>query len=98
MDNTREKIIILEPDPGSRDALLAALQGAATKSSSFATSAEALRGRAAIQSPICCCSISRCSIPTSREVLATIRGSAATAAVRVILLVGAEALAARRRS
>jgi DNA-binding response OmpR family regulator/S1-C subfamily serine protease len=90
MDNTREKIIILDPDPESRDALLAAIQGAGYEASSFSAFAEALD--AARQSAADLLLLDFAIVnASSREILATIRGAAATATARVILLVGPEA-------
>jgi DNA-binding response OmpR family regulator/S1-C subfamily serine protease len=89
MNNTAEKIIILESDPGGHDALLAALQGAGYLVSTFPTSAEALEA-ARQSSPDLILLDMAVLDPASREILASIRGTAATAGVRVILLVGPE--------
>jgi DNA-binding response OmpR family regulator len=90
MDNTRERIIILESDPASRDALLGSLQGAGYEVSSFSTSAEALEAARQSNTDLLLLDFAILD-PSSREVLATIRGAASFAAVRVILLVDAEA-------
>jgi DNA-binding response OmpR family regulator len=86
MVNAPEKIIILDADPHSREDLRATLQSAGYDVSVFATTREGLDAihetgadllllDAALQEP------------GAGEVLATIRGSAKTAAIRVLLLV-----------
>jgi DNA-binding response OmpR family regulator/S1-C subfamily serine protease len=88
--DTREKVIILEPDPASLDASLAALQGAGYEVSSFSTAAEALEAARKFNADLLLIDFAILD-PSSREILATIRGAAATATVRVILLVDSEA-------
>lgn len=93
MDNTREKIVIVEADPIALETLRSALDSAGYDATAFGGAAEALgaihnaganlllmngRGRHA----------SDAEGPHPRETIATIRGSAATEMVRVILLVG----------
>ena len=86
MVNAPEKIIILDADPHSREDLRATLQSAGYDVSVFATTREGLDAihetgadllllDAALQEP------------GAGEVLATIRGSAKTAAIRVLVLV-----------
>src|SRR5580704_10307926 len=89
MDNT-EKIIALETDPGSRESLMAALAEAGYSARGFGTPHEALgslRDAGAdlvlVDAPVLDAS--------AREILATIRSSAAATGVRVILLVGSRA-------
>ncbi len=93
MDNTREKIVIVEADPIALETLRSTLDTAGYDAAAFGGAAEALdaihnaganlllmngRGRNA----------SEAEGPHPRETIATIRGSAATEMVRVILLVG----------
>jgi DNA-binding response OmpR family regulator len=87
MDNTSEKIIVLETDPASRDALVVALGEAGFNASAFATAHEVIEAvhqsapdLVLLDTPIL--------DHGAREILATIRGSAASTSVRVILLVG----------
>lgn len=89
MNDTREKIILLEPDAATAGSLQAALRAAGHEVACFSSPAEMLelaRQSAAdlllLDSPAVA--------PETRELLATIRGAATTAAARVILLVGAE--------
>ena len=92
MNDTREKIILLESDATISDGLQAALHAAGYEVSAFAASAEVLE--AALQSAADLLVLD-CPAVTAeaRELLATIRGAASTAAARVILLVGAGCLA-----
>jgi DNA-binding response OmpR family regulator/S1-C subfamily serine protease len=87
MDDKRETIIALETDPASRDVLVSALAQAGFNASAFATSQEVIEAvhRTSPDLVLLDASILEQS---AREVLATIRGSAASAGVRVILLVG----------
>jgi DNA-binding response OmpR family regulator/S1-C subfamily serine protease len=93
MDNTREKIVIVEADLIALEALRSALDSAGYDATAFGGAAEALdaihnaganlllmHGRAR--------NASEAEGPHPRETIATIRGSAATEMVRVILLVG----------
>ncbi len=89
MNDTREKIILLESDATISDGLQAALHAAGHEVSCFSASAEMLE--AALQSAADLLVLD-CPAVTAetRELLATIRGAESTAAARVILLVGAE--------
>src|SRR5579862_1722148 len=90
MDNTREKIVVIEADPPSRDALRASMEAAGYEVFPFPTVREGLDylrsdgadllllGEAAPDP----------NIPTAHETIAIIRGSAVTDSVRVISLVG----------
>ena len=89
MDNT-EKIIALEMDPGSRERLMAALGEGVIARSCLARLHEALGALhesgadlILVDAPVLDAS--------AREILATIRSSAATTGVRVILMVGTAA-------
>jgi DNA-binding response OmpR family regulator len=88
MDNTREKILVVEADAASRENLRAILQEAGYEVAAHETSREALD---AIHQSAADVLILDASLrnPSARELLATIRGAAATEGLRVILLVGA---------
>jgi DNA-binding response OmpR family regulator/S1-C subfamily serine protease len=90
MDNTREKILIVEPDPTSRENLRATVLDAGYEVAAYATSREALD---AIHQSAADVLILDAALraPTARELLATIRGASATEGLRVILLVGPSA-------
>jgi DNA-binding response OmpR family regulator/S1-C subfamily serine protease len=90
MNNTREKIIALETDPANREALLAALREGGYDASTFATPHEVIEA-VHQSSPDLVLLDAPVLDHSAREILATIRGSAATATVRVILLVGPQA-------
>src|ERR1700722_4523499 len=87
MDKARETIIALETDTEGREALTSALKAAGFNASAFGTSQEVIE---AVQQSSPDVVLLDASIldHSAREILATIRGSAASAAVRVILLVG----------
>ena len=87
MANTRERIVILESDAATRAALEATLQNAGYDVSTFATAHEGLDAIHATGADLLLLD-SRLPDASARESLATIRGSGATEAVRVILLVG----------
>lgn len=87
MDNTREKILVVEADAASRENLRATLQEAGYEVTAYATSREALD---AIHQSAADVLILDAGLrgPTARELLAAIRGAAATEGLRVVLLVG----------
>ena len=87
MANTRETIIALVTDAGSRDAVIDSLHKAGLNASGFATSHEVIE---AVQrsSPDLVLLDASILDQGSREILAAIRSSAASEGVRVILLVG----------
>ncbi|HXO00335.1 MAG TPA: trypsin-like peptidase domain-containing protein [Candidatus Acidoferrales bacterium] len=93
MDTTREKIVIVEADPVTREALRLTLDTAGYDLAAFGAATEALD---AIHSTganlLLMNALSRDASGADgshpRETIATIRGSAATEMVRVILLVG----------
>jgi DNA-binding response OmpR family regulator/S1-C subfamily serine protease len=89
MDNSREKIVVLQADPANRDTLHGALAGAGYESSFFSASAEALDAARQSGADLLLLDLPALDA-TALETIATIRGAAATAAVRVILLVGPE--------
>lgn len=89
MDDTREKIILLEPDPATHDGLLPALQGAGYDVSALTNPADALEAAHRSAPDLLLLDFPAIN-PSAREMLAAIRGAATTAAARVILLVGPE--------
>jgi DNA-binding response OmpR family regulator/S1-C subfamily serine protease len=88
MVNTPEKIIILDADPHSREELHAALQSAGYDAAVFATTREGLDAIRQTGADVLLLDASM-QEPSAGEVLATIRGSAKTAGIRVLLLVAA---------
>jgi DNA-binding response OmpR family regulator len=93
MDNSREKIIIIEADPVALETLRSALDTAGYDVDAFGGSVEALgvihdAGANLLLIDARARNASDASGPPPRETIATIRGSAATEMVRVILLVG----------
>jgi len=93
MSISAERIIIVEADPVSRDALLAALQSAGYDASSFATAREALNAirQKAADLLLLDAGPSGAGALGAHEAIAEIHGSAATERVRVILFVGPDA-------
>jgi len=89
MANGREKIVILQSDPARRDALYDALAGAGYDASFFSTSAEALDALRQLGADLLLLDLPALD-SASLETIATIRGAAVTATVRVIFLVGPE--------
>lgn len=90
MDTASEKIIVVEADPTSGERLSAALQEAGYDVITLETAHEALQ-TARQGTPDLLIVDAGLHDPIARETLATIRGSSATAGLRVILLVGAGA-------
>ena len=88
MANTPEKIIILDPDPRSSDEMRAALQAAGYDVAVFATTREGLDAIHHTGADLLLLDVSL-QDPGAGELLATIRGSARTESVRVLLLVAA---------
>ena len=90
MNNTPEKIAVLGADPATREKLLSALRSAGYEASVFAGAEELLT--AVHQSGADVILIDAATLDhDAHSILATIRGSAATAGVRVILLAAARA-------
>jgi CheY-like chemotaxis protein len=87
MPNARERIVILESDAATREALEAGLQNAGYDVASYPTVNEGLEAIHSTGADLLVLD-SRLPDSSAREALATIRGSAATEAVRVIVLVG----------
>src|SRR4029077_10355502 len=94
MNNIREKIVIVETDEASRASLAAIMESGGYEVSAFATTREGLDALQRGGTDLLLLDVDLlCASPlAARETLATIRGSAITAAVRVIVLVcsGAE--------
>src|SRR3984885_5871908 len=90
MTNARERIVVIESDAATRDALQAAMQGAGYDAAPFATFQEGLDAIHATGADLLLLD-SRMPDLKAREALATIRGSVATEELRAILLVGSGA-------
>ena len=90
MTNARERIVVIESDAATRDALQTAMQGAGYDAAPVATFQEGLEAIHATGADLLLLD-SRMPDLNARGALATIRGSAATEALRVILLVGSSA-------
>jgi DNA-binding response OmpR family regulator/S1-C subfamily serine protease len=93
MDDTREKIVIVEEDSAKRESLRTTLETPGYDVSGFATVAEALDAihHAEVHLLLMGADARNAAgsvAPNARETIATIRGSAATEMVRIILLVG----------
>jgi CheY-like chemotaxis protein len=88
MINGREKIVVVEADAASRDLLLAAIQSAGYEVVAFATAREGLE---AARQPgtdllVLDAAVADSNVFSAHEIVATIRGSAVTEGVRVIVL------------
>jgi len=88
MANTPERIIILDPDPHSREEMRAGLQTAGYDVAVFATTREGLDAIHQTGADLLLLDAGLHD-PSAGEVLAMIRGSAKTAAIRVLLVVAA---------
>ena len=90
MENVREKIVLIDADTASRESLASALQSAGYDAAAFSTAHE---GTDAIRQAGADLLIlnSAALDPPAHEVVASIRGAAATESVRIILLAGAGA-------
>ena len=89
MDNIREKIVIVEADEASRTSLVSIMESGGYEVSAFSTAREGLDTLQHAGADLLLLDTDFCCAGTlsARETLATIRGSALTAAVRVIVLV-----------
>ena len=90
MANARERIVVIESDAATRDGLQTGMQGAGYDAALFATFQEAIDAIHATGADLILLD-SRMPDLNAREALATVRGSVATEALRVILLVGSSA-------
>ena len=98
MGDAPERVVIVEADPACRDALQMVLQGAGFDVVAFAAAQEGLQAARQLLPELLLLSALPCTIPNVEtgehaalhvhDVIAAIRGSAATQQVRVILLVG----------
>ena len=98
MGDAPERVVIVEADPACRDALQMVLQGAGFDITAFAAAQEGLQATRQLLPELLLLSALPCTIPNVgtgehaalhvHDVIAAIRGSAATQQVRVILLVG----------
>jgi DNA-binding response OmpR family regulator/S1-C subfamily serine protease len=98
MDNAREKIVIVESDAAARENLRAALETAGHDVAAFAGAREGLDAihqtgadLLLMEAGLAGAGASHQDTASARDTLATIRGSAATSVIRVILLVGSAA-------
>ena len=89
MDNTREKIVIIEADEASRVSLIAILESGGYEVSAFSTPREGLDALRHIGADLLLLDVDLCAADmlNVQETLSTIRGSGLTATVRVIVLV-----------
>jgi S1-C subfamily serine protease/CheY-like chemotaxis protein len=89
MDNIREKIVIVEADEASRASLVGIMESGGYEVSAFPTAREGLDALQRGGTDLLLLDLDLLCAGTlaARETLATIRGSASTAAVRVIVLV-----------
>ena len=90
MNNIREKIVIVEADEASRTSLVSIMEGEGYEISAFSTAREGLDTlqHAGADLLLLDTDLFGSGAVSAREMLATIRGSAVTATVRVIVLVG----------
>jgi DNA-binding response OmpR family regulator/S1-C subfamily serine protease len=90
MTNTREKIVIVEADQASRGAFVSIMEGAGYDVAAFSTAREGLDTlqHAGADLLLLDTDLFGADAVSAHEMLATIRGSAVTASVRVIVLVG----------
>lgn len=91
MEQPREKIIVLEGDAAARDSLAALLRSAGYATETFNAPSEALEAVRQSGADLFLLGAEACGQAT-REVIATLRGSAATEGVRIVLLVGPAAV------
>src|SRR5580704_1932329 len=89
MDNTHEKIVVVEADETSRTSLVSILEGGGWEVSAFSTAREGLDTLQHANADVLLLDIDSCAADmlNIHEMLATIRGSSFTATVRVIVLV-----------
>ncbi len=89
MENIREKIVIIEADEASRTSLAAIMEGGGYEVCAFSTPHEGLDTLQHAGADLLLLDIDLCAADmlNIQEILATIRGSGFTAAVRVIVLV-----------
>jgi DNA-binding response OmpR family regulator len=90
MDNIREKIVIVEANEASRTSLVSIMESGGYEVSAFSTAHQGLDALQHVGAELLLLDTDFCCTGTlsARELLATIRGAALTATVRVIVLVG----------
>jgi DNA-binding response OmpR family regulator/S1-C subfamily serine protease len=90
MDNVREKIVIVEANEASRTSLVSIMEGGGYEVSAFSTAHQGLDALQHVGAELLLLDTDFCCTGalSARELLATIRGAALTATVRVIVLVG----------
>jgi DNA-binding response OmpR family regulator/S1-C subfamily serine protease len=90
MDNIREKIVIVEANEASRSSLVSIMESGGYEVSAFSTAHQGLDALQHVGAELLLLDTDFCCTGTlnARELLATIRGAALTATVRVIVLVG----------
>jgi DNA-binding response OmpR family regulator/S1-C subfamily serine protease len=90
MDNIREKIVIVEANEASRTCLVSIMESGGYEVSAFSTAHQGLDALQNVGAELLLLDTDFCCTGTlsARELLATIRGAALTATVRVIVLVG----------
>jgi len=105
MDQAREKVVVVEADAASREALLALVQNAGYEVEAFATASEGLHAVRRLMADLLLLDTLRGgpadtlvttglpggNVLHAHETIATLRGAAVTEAVRIILLVGSGA-------
>ena len=89
MDNTHEKIVVIEADEASRTSLVSILEGGGWEVAAFATPREGLDALQHAGADLLLLDIDSCAADmlNVQETLVTIRGSSLTAPVRVIVMV-----------
>jgi DNA-binding response OmpR family regulator/S1-C subfamily serine protease len=87
MNNSREKIVVLESDAASRENLQTALQSAGYEVAAYPTTREGLDAVHQQGADVLILDAGLRN-PNAREFVATIRGAAATEGLRILLLVG----------
>ena len=90
MNSIHEKIVIVEADEASRASLVSIMESGGCEISAFSTAREGLDALQHVGAELLLVDtdLLRAGTMSAREMLATIRGSTLTAAVRVIVLVG----------
>src|ERR1700719_198869 len=90
MDNIREKIVIVEANEASRTSLVSIMESGGYEVSAFSTAHQGLDALQHVGAELLLLDTDFCCTGalSARELLATIRGAALTATVRVIVLVG----------
>jgi DNA-binding response OmpR family regulator/S1-C subfamily serine protease len=90
MINGREKIVVIEGEDASRDLLRVAIESAGYEAAVFATSSEGLRAAREPGTDVLVLDAAAAGVnaPGARETIATMRGSAVTEGVRLIVLTG----------